>query len=195
MQDQYQMKIIAKDGGGSKQLSSSVSLKINILDSNDNSPIFYPLEYFVSLPSSPADDHHESLSVQLALDQPLVEVKASDHDVGKNAELSYRWETGNNFAQRYLRLDDKTGKIYPKRSLISSSYYDEVTERSLQKLKVHVSDGGGKSSTELATIYFYQQSHSDRPHLFKETDSPKFSIVEDNGLIEADSTILHRQGM
>ena len=85
--DSYQIKIVAKDGGGKTELSSSVKLSIHVMDVNDNPPIFYPKEYFVFVPPSDSP----SSSSRLPLEFPIIELRASDKDVALNSKIQYNY--------------------------------------------------------------------------------------------------------
>ena len=173
--DFYDLKIVAKDNGR-MQLSSSTQLKINVIDANDNSPVFYPKEYFVSIPTSLP-------SVRLPLETPLVSLQASDADADLNSKIEYNWDTSNALTQNHLRLNTDTGEIFPRRSF-SISYENILNEYDgITTLKVYATDGGGRRSSESATIYLYSnkgQSEDGNNQVFQEK-SLSFSIVEDNG--------------
>ena len=185
----YDVKIVAKDQG-TPQLSSSTQLKINIIDVNDNSPIFYPKEYFVRIPTSPT-----SKTFRLPLDTPLVSLQASDDDSEDNSKIEFNWDSSNFLTQNHLRLDTETGEIFPSRSFSIS--YANVLKEGFETVKVYASDGGGRRSKESATIYLYsnnRQFDSRTESLFQE-NRLTFSILEDNGLTNGEEKeILSRQG-
>ena len=188
--DSYDLKIVATDQG-KPQLSSSTLLKINVVDANDNSPIFYPKEYFVNVPADSS-----SKSFRLPLDIPIISLQASDKDLGVNSEIEFNWDTSNVITQNHLRLNTETGEILPSRSFSIS--YENVLKDGLETAKVYATDGGGKRSLESATIYLYsskQQSNSRTGNLFQE-NVLSFSILEDNGLTSGEeSNPLSRQGI
>lgn len=188
--DFYDLKIVAKDNGRT-QLSSSTQLKINVIDANDNSPVFYPREYFVSIPSALP-------SARLPLDTPLVSLQASDADADLNSKIEYSWDTSNALTQNHLRLNADTGEIFLRRSF-SISYENILNEGDgIKSLKVYATDGGGRRSLESATIYLYSnkyQSEDGTNQVFQEK-SLSFSIVEDNGLTGGSLEIVRsRQGI
>lgn len=71
------LTIRATDGGPSTFNTAEVSLIVNIIDVNDNSPVFNDSLYFKSVP--------ESIGVK----QPVVTVLATDDDVNNNAVVRY----------------------------------------------------------------------------------------------------------
>lgn len=48
LQSKYFLQILAQDGG-TPSLSSSMNLTVNVLDVNDNSPVFDPRQYSASI--------------------------------------------------------------------------------------------------------------------------------------------------
>ncbi|KAJ7995810.1 hypothetical protein DPEC_G00248450 [Dallia pectoralis] len=77
----YDFTITAVDGGG---LNSVAYVRINLLDVNDNRPVFYPVSYAVSLSS------------QSAPGTSVVKVTAIDSDMGENGRVTYRIVHGGN---------------------------------------------------------------------------------------------------
>ena len=79
---------MAKDQGG---LSASALIAVNIIDVNDNEPVFLPTDYSVKLSWNTATDSwdHESSS-------PILSVRATDaDDKGPNSEITYEIVDGN----------------------------------------------------------------------------------------------------
>lgn len=190
--DFYELKIVAKDQG-KIQFSSSTQLKVNVMDANDNLPIFYPKEYFVRIPSV-----LESKSFRLPLATPLVSLQASDKDADLNSKIEFNWDTSNAVTQNYLRLNSDTGEIFPTRSF-SISYENILNQKSgVESVKIYATDGGGKRSLESAAVYLFsntRQINEKGRQLFQEK-SLTFSIVEDNGLSDGKETsFVSRQGM
>uniref|UniRef100_A0A674E8H8 Protocadherin-16 n=1 Tax=Salmo trutta TaxID=8032 RepID=A0A674E8H8_SALTR len=71
----YDFTITAVDGGG---LNSVAYVRVDLLDINDNRPVFYPVSYAVSLSS------------QSAPGTSVVKVTALDPDTGENGRVTYR---------------------------------------------------------------------------------------------------------
>ena len=101
-------QVVASDSApaGSKR-SSTVSVKIDILDENDNPPLFSQFEYSAiivdNIPFYPDPS-------------PIVQVSAIDPDQGINAELFYDIVFGNEDTQ--FQIDHKSGIIYPNASFV-----------------------------------------------------------------------------
>ena len=69
--------------------SSSVQVRIQVSDENDNSPFFYPQIYYVALPS-----------VVRRNGPPLLVLSGRDEDMGINSKLKYKLESsGNNLVE------------------------------------------------------------------------------------------------
>ena len=91
---QYKLSVVATDGG-TVPLSSTAELTINVLDVDDNCPVFHPKVYNVTIEEN------------LARDTIVVNVTASDRDVGKNAELQYAIKSEDD--QGGFTIDPVTG--------------------------------------------------------------------------------------
>ena len=91
---QYRLSVVATDRG-TVPLSSTAELTINVLDVDDNCPVFHPKVYSVTIEEN------------LARDTIVVNVTASDRDVGKNAELQYAIKSGDD--QGGFTIDSITG--------------------------------------------------------------------------------------
>ena len=96
-------------------------VKIQLIDVNDNKPIFYPRQYNVSL-----RERHISQS-------PVVVVVATDPDTGVYGHVTYEITSGNEAGN--FRLDSKTGELFVTRPLTKTS--------TVHLLKVSARDGAG----------------------------------------------------
>ena len=80
--EQYTLNISATDGGV-LPLASFVSVTINVLDVNDNSPIFTQQVYTAEV------------AERSSRGTPVITVTANDADFGRNGEITYTIESGN----------------------------------------------------------------------------------------------------
>ena len=87
--DAYVLRLLAIDGGTPPR-SGSVTLKVNVIDVNDNSPVFENTTYKVSIPEN------------IAPSTVIVTVKASDLDYGRNGFVVYGFSRKTR--QRYGRV-------------------------------------------------------------------------------------------
>ncbi|XP_033743249.1 LOW QUALITY PROTEIN: protocadherin alpha-10-like [Pecten maximus] len=92
----YQLVIVAKDGG-SPQKSGSVTIRINVLDENDNSPEFTKSEY-------------KAVTVEnRGLGEVVVQVTARDLDSGDKGTVSYRFNPSS--IPSVFGINDTSGDI------------------------------------------------------------------------------------
>ncbi|XP_067127599.1 LOW QUALITY PROTEIN: protein dachsous-like [Centruroides vittatus] len=154
IRNSYEIPIIATDRGG---LSTIAMIKVQIMDVNDNRPVFYPQEYNVSL--------HEGNS---ALSSPVVVVAATDADSGIFGQITYDIVDGNE--QRIFRIDRNTGEIFVIRTLNSNPI--------LHHLTVSAKDGGKLASEIMAHVYVSVISSNQQPPIFEQSRY-SFSVRED----------------
>ncbi|KAK3610123.1 hypothetical protein CHS0354_039903 [Potamilus streckersoni] len=98
----YTLKIGAIDGG-TPPLSSTVIVYMNILDVNDNTPVFDPQSY------------SKEVREDVKIDTSLLQVFATDVDSGSDGEVRFSIASGNDFG--WFRIDPVTGKIFNTKSL------------------------------------------------------------------------------
>ncbi|KAF4108162.1 protocadherin Fat 3 isoform X1 [Onychostoma macrolepis] len=98
VQDSYQIRIKATDrAGGDGSLSTEVDLTIMVLDVNDNPPVFQKQNYMVTVPED------------VTVGTEVLRVFATSSDIGENAEIYYRFLSGNELGK--FSIDDSTGII------------------------------------------------------------------------------------
>ncbi|KAM6933427.1 protocadherin-16-like [Xenentodon cancila] len=117
--DSFDFTVTAVDGGG---LSSVAYVKVDLIDINDNRPVFYPLSYVVSL------------STQSAPGTYVVRVTAHDPDSGENGRITYKTVPGG--ASQYFTLNKDTGVISLSRSVYGKA-------NSVIPMVISAQDGGG----------------------------------------------------
>lgn len=97
VQDTYQIRIKATDRAGADgSLSTEVDLTIVVLDANDNPPVFQKQDYAVTVPED------------VTVGTEVLRVFATSADIGVNAEIYYRFLSGNELGK--FSIDDSTGK-------------------------------------------------------------------------------------
>lgn len=108
-------------------------VKIQLLDINDNVPVFTVKDYNVSLKEG-----------RVSSNEPIVAVSASDADSGKFGSITYRIVNGND--NDIFRIDRSTGEVFvTKPSLIQANGKFD--------LEVSVTDGGGLTAPQGATVH------------------------------------------
>lgn len=98
VQDSYQIRIKATDrAGAAGSLSTQVDLTIMVLDVNDNPPVFQKQDYAVTVPED------------VAVGTEVLRVFATSEDIGVNAEIYYRFLSGNELGR--FSINDSTGMV------------------------------------------------------------------------------------
>ncbi|KAL0974270.1 hypothetical protein UPYG_G00218000 [Umbra pygmaea] len=127
-QDNYQLVVVAMDGGQPLGMSSSATVSVVVADINDNPPRFHHHPYVTHIPSFTSAGNL------------VFAVTVTDEDTGPNAQLHYSL-TGRN--------SDKF-KIDPVRGAITAS--ERLTGSSEVTLTVRVKDGGANPRTDSTTV-------------------------------------------
>lgn len=68
----YVLVVLAQDGGSSVRLSATATVYVNVVDVNDNAPIFDPQSYSAEL------------TEDAAVNSQVIKVQATDLDGGKH---------------------------------------------------------------------------------------------------------------
>lgn len=154
--EMYNLKVIAKDEGIPLSLSSTVTLRIVVLDDNDNAPAFYPRQYFHTLRSS---DMAGTIVARLS---------ASDRDVGGNAELAFSLVSGG---EGHFEVDKNTGIVKTTVNL---------SKREISKFEIIVSveNPNAPSMSDKAVVYVYVGDAQHRRIEFDEKQGYSFGIEE-----------------
>ncbi|XP_064828775.1 protocadherin-16-like [Oncorhynchus masou masou] len=124
----YDFTVTAVDGGG---LNSVAYVRVDLLDINDNRPVFYPVSYAVSLSS------------QSAPGTSVVKVTALDPDTGENGRVTYRTVPRGN--SPFFTLNKDTGVISLSRSLHGKA-------NTVIPMVVSAQDGGGLAALVNARV-------------------------------------------
>ena len=127
--DKYELIVYAKDGGKPAK-TSTMTINIDLVDTNDNSPIFYPLKYFIVIQSD------------FQQEEPLVQIRATDKDEGINAVISYELSEGDSST---FSLDESSGRVYLRKP-VSQLQQDHF------RLRVSARDSKGRKSVEAAVV-------------------------------------------
>ncbi|XP_023371473.1 protocadherin-1 isoform X4 [Otolemur garnettii] len=127
----YTIEIVAVDSGN-PPLSSTNSLKVQVVDVNDNAPVFTQSITEVAFPENNKPG------------EVVAEVTASDADSGSNAELVYSLEP-EPAAKGLFTISPETGEIRVKTSL-------DREQRDSYELKVVAADRGSPSLQGTATV-------------------------------------------
>lgn len=151
---EYQIKVLAKDQG-SPPKSSTATVILDVLDVNDNDPVFYPQQYVAFI----GDNHPTGTN--------LLTVSAFDADEGENAVVEYRLANSGDSGHFYI--DARDGSIYLKSS--------GDLPKSIYRLNVSAVDRDGRRAAEDATIEIIK--NPDETLKF-DSEGYSFQIYEDH---------------
>lgn len=99
--------------------STTVRVIIQVLDENDNRPLFLEKIYKIQIPEREKPDKERAVKRD-----PVYRVIASDRDKGPNAEISYSIEDGDEHGKFFI--EPKTGLVSSKK-FSSAGEYDILT--------------------------------------------------------------------
>uniref|UniRef100_A0A8C4YIB0 Cadherin domain-containing protein n=1 Tax=Gopherus evgoodei TaxID=1825980 RepID=A0A8C4YIB0_9SAUR len=117
--------ILTATDGGDPVRSGTAQIRVIVLDSNDNAPVFSQPVYKVI-----------SLRENAPTGSLVLQVKATDNDEGSNAQISYVFSNIPEKARQKFSLDAETGKITVKEPL-------DFEETRDYTLAVEAKDRGG----------------------------------------------------
>ena len=130
----YFLNVLVMDDGLPELVVPAI-ITINILDENDNAPIFNQSQYTVSV----REDH-------ALFSPPIIFVQATDADIGINADVVHSFISNDESETDYgiFDIDSKTGAIFLTSSL------DYETEPRFYYLRVQASDGEFTTETNIS---------------------------------------------
>lgn len=126
LQAEHALKIVGIDGGNPAR-SGTASIRIRVLDTNDNVPVF----------SQPV--YKASVSENTAVGTVIAKVNATDFDEGIYGEITYS----------FSHLSDKMGGVFninPATGEVGVAGLIDYEESSTHELNVQAKDGGGQTS-------------------------------------------------
>ncbi|XP_034385056.1 protocadherin Fat 3a isoform X4 [Cyclopterus lumpus] len=162
-QTEHVLEVLVSDGGPSPR-QSTVWVMVQVLDENDNKPIFPEKVYQVKLPERERRKKGE----------PIYRVFAYDRDEGPNSDLSYSIVDGNEEGKFFI--DPKTAVVSSRKAFTAGSY---------DILTIKATDNGRpqKSSTARLHVEWIRRPPSTVPVLF---DEPfyNFTVMENDKVAE-----------
>ncbi|XP_062250199.1 protocadherin beta-15-like [Platichthys flesus] len=132
MEHDLNFMLIAVDGGV-PQRSGTANIHVNVLDANDNAPVFERAVYKASLLEN------------AAVDTIVVAVSASDADEGINGEVTYEFSRISERAKNVFSLNSETGEIKVIGPL-------DFESNSKYEMRIDAKDGYGLSSDSKVMI-------------------------------------------
>ncbi|XP_043917634.1 protocadherin Fat 4 [Protopterus annectens] len=152
--DSYLLLILASDLG-SPRLSVVAKINVTVKDLNDNSPNFYPVQYFANIKENEPPNTY------------VVTVSATDPDTGKNGTVKYSITAG----------ERTKFHIHPHTGVISTMVSLDREEKTTYQLQVDATDGGNLKSQNFAIVTITVIDTQDNPPSFSQA-SYNFVIFE-----------------
>ncbi|XP_042668802.1 protocadherin-7 [Centrocercus urophasianus] len=139
--DSYELSLRVRDGGEPARSSQAI-LRVLITDVNDNSPRFEKSVYEADLAenSSPGT--------------PILQLRATDLDVGVNGQIEYVFGAATESVRRLLRLDETSGWL----SVLHRIDREEVNQL---RFTVMARDRGQPPKTDKATVVLNIRDEND----------------------------------
>ena len=149
----YEIPITVTDQGGRNGFTT---IKITVVDENDNSPFF------------PLSEYKANLQANLTVGSTVIRVSAQDMDDAKNAAVSYSiYETENSGVDDIFRINENSGQIILKKTASD-------LENQVYQFFVRAQDHGKPPLHADVPVEIYVMSALDQPPQFEERDSIYF---------------------
>ncbi|KAM9449882.1 protocadherin-7 [Clarias gariepinus] len=139
--DSYELILRVRDGGNPPR-SSQALLRISITDVNDNNPRFERPVYEAEMAENTPPG------------TPVLQVRASDRDVGVNGQVEYVFGAATESVRRLLRLDEASGWL----SVLHRIDREEVSQL---RFVVTAKDRGQPPRTDRATVILNVRDEND----------------------------------
>jgi cadherin EGF LAG seven-pass G-type receptor 1 len=141
--------------------SGTTMLQINVLDANDHSPVFEMNEYDASI--------KESVSVG----STVITLKATDQDVGKNADVEYSIQSINGGGTSSEEDDNRAFKIDPKTGVITTRLMLDRETTEVYTLIVSATDLASpqtaRKSSSASVVVHIQDDNDNYPQFSERT--------------------------
>ncbi|XP_021563258.1 protocadherin Fat 4, partial [Carlito syrichta] len=139
----HSLLVVATDLGTPPQ-ASVARVNVSVLDVNDNSPVFYPVQYFAHIQENqPAGSY-------------VTTVSATDPDSGPNGTIRYSISAG----------DRSRFQVHPQSGVISTRMALDREEKTAYQLQVVATDGGRLQSPAQAIVTVTVLDTQDTPPVF-----------------------------
>ncbi|XP_070684473.1 protocadherin-7 [Pempheris klunzingeri] len=139
--DSYELILRVRDGGNPPR-SSQALLRVSITDVNDNSPQFERSTYEAEMAENAPPG------------TPVLQVRASDRDIGVNGQVEYVFGAATESVRRLLRLDEATGWL----SVLHRIDREEVAQL---RFTVTARDRGQPPRTDRTTVILAVRDEND----------------------------------
>ena len=170
VQSNYTVVIGAKDGS-SQPLSGFVTIHVEVIDENDNRPIFKQNIY------------REDIREELPVNTTVLWVSASDVDSAANAVLEYKLVSGTSQASSAFAVSPKTGRVSTKVQLDHENISSYTFE-------VRAEDVANRSMASEAVVVVNVQDINDNAPIFED---PRTASVYENVSVGSLVAVLNAQ--
>ena len=162
----YHLTVTATDDG-TPRLSSQRTITLYVSDTNDNPPVFQQTTY------------HAEIDETAPPGSPVVQVSATDSDLGNNSMVKYRIEDTPESYSNWFQIDTSTGLITTQLRVDCDTQSDPV-------LTVVAYDAGTPQQSASATVSVHIRDNNDNTPLFEQS----FYSVQVREDVEPTSCIL-----
>ncbi|XP_069026644.1 protocadherin alpha-8-like isoform X5 [Embiotoca jacksoni] len=126
--------ILTAVDGGTPAKSGSMTIIVNVLDINDNAPVFSQTLYKVSV--------YENVKIGTS----LITINATDLDAGANGQVLYSFsEVGRDKKTDLFAIDEQTGTVINKKNI-------DFEQNNAFEIRVQASDGASSPLTSHAKL-------------------------------------------
>ncbi|XP_077387450.1 protocadherin alpha-8-like isoform X6 [Festucalex cinctus] len=149
--------------GGTPAKSGTMTIVVNVLDINDNAPIFSQKLYKASI--------YENIEIGTS----IITLNATDLDAGPNGHVFYSFNAGGREKQTNMfSIDEKTGTISNKENI-------DFEKTNAFELRIQANDGGTSPLTSHAKLLIEVLDVND--------NSPEISVTSLLNTVKEDATI------
>lgn len=142
---QYNLTLIATDNGPPRPKTGSMAIRVMVVDENDNYPEFERTTYQVNV------------SEEVAVNEVLTKVHATDKDEGRNGQVYYEIApSARKEIKRMFEMEVSSGR------LILRSKLDYETQK-VYHVPIQAKDGAGNPNKGDAEILIYVMDVNDSP--------------------------------
>ncbi|XP_077983801.1 protocadherin Fat 1-like isoform X2 [Glandiceps talaboti] len=169
LQDTYRLTVMATNGGsGRSRKQSTTVVTVNVLDANDNSPVFNQSSY------------SGTIQENLPAETVVLTVQATDDDSGENGYVSYSIANLNPVP---FNIDHFTGAIS------TTEILDFESMRKTYEIRVRASDWGAqfRREAEVAVSVKLMNSNDNKP-MFEKIDC--IGVISRDANIEEPVTVI-----
>ena len=154
---EYSLAVTAKDHGV-PPLSATMTIKINVIDDNDNTPKFEPKIYSTTVLEN------------ATIGQNILHTTAFDKDEGLNGHIRYTIVSGDKTTD--FSIGEYSGVIKVNKKL-------DFERKNAYQLTIQAEDSGNPIKYDTASVSIYIEDVNDSPPIF--LHSPYLAFIVENG--------------